>query len=202
MAGARTQHGVHADSRNTFGGLGERIATVRTARFLEWWVEGVGVRLLNERLIRGSSKVLRPAHGRGRSGARRHARRGRRGVRAPPRATPTPPAARPRARVSQVSPWCLPRGRSHAHERGSDAQRARAVPALKRGSSSRSMRTQTHTAAKVAQAFLPLTAGGQVPLAAGSGLQYSSIASVSIEKLTQWKPVQTMQKSLRMNLST
>ena len=56
--------------------------------------------------------------------------------------------------------------------------------------------------ARVVQAFLPLTAGGQVPLAAGSGLQYSSMASVSIEKLTQWKPVQTMQKSLRMNLST
>jgi hypothetical protein len=56
--------------------------------------------------------------------------------------------------------------------------------------------------ARVVQAFLPLTAGGQVPLAAGSGLQYSRMASVSIEKLTQWKPVQTMQKSLRMNLST
>ena len=38
-----------------------------------------------------------------------------------------------------------------------------------------------------------------MPLAGGSGLQYSSMARVSIEKLTQWKPVHTMQKSLRMN---
>ena len=49
------------------------------------------------------------------------------------------------------------------------------------------------------QAAFPLTAGGRVPLAGGSGLQYSSMARVSIEKLTQWKPVHTMQKSLRMN---
>ena len=49
------------------------------------------------------------------------------------------------------------------------------------------------------QAALPLTAGGRLPLAGGSGLQYSSMARVSIEKLTQWKPVHTMQKSLRMN---
>ena len=90
---------------------------------------------------RYSSKVLGPAHGGGRAGAGRHA------LPCAPRAPAardrgrrrSPRAAAARARVSQVSPWCLPRGRSHAHERGSNAQRAPAQRSRAEAASSRSM---------------------------------------------------------------
>ena len=140
-----------------------------------------GVRLLNWRLIRGSSNVYEARLGPG--------RRRRRG------ATPPRPAS-----GAGRDPACCQKMHGRPHTRRVRRRRPETGPRPL----ARPLAATLYSGEGRAQAFLPfpLTAGGQVPLAAGSGLQYSSMASVSIEKLTQWNPVQTMQKSLRMNLST